>query len=71
MESGADHAGDLDRLGRLMALLQSRAGDDRYVIHVMGDQHYQLEFPNATTRYGPDLESDIYGLLGRSALRVE
>jgi DNA polymerase III subunit alpha len=72
LRSTGDKDRDARRLRRVHGLLLSYPGKDRFAFHVYeAARHYYLEFPNATTGYGPDLHAQIVTMLGEGHLRVE
>ena len=69
--SGDDDA-DQRRLDALMRLLESYPGQDPFYLHIArGDEALRVDFPRRTTRYGPELVTDVRQLLGEDALQVE
>jgi DNA polymerase-3 subunit alpha len=62
---------DRERAGEIYRLLQKRQGMDRFTMFVVNDtSRVQIDFPNATTQYTPDLEQALQAMLGRDAVRV-
>ena len=53
-------------------ILQQRKGSDRFRFNIISDQGcVQLDFPNLTTHYGPDLESVLQETLGENSIHVQ
>jgi DNA polymerase-3 subunit alpha len=66
-----DQEQDKHRLKEIYALLENYKGDDRFSFVVSGPNgKVQLDFPNASTRYCPDLKRALDPLLGSGSLRV-
>lgn len=61
------------RLGQIYDLLQRYPGQDRFSLYVEnGSQgRVQIDFPNDTTGYCPELEQQVQAMLGAGTIRVE
>jgi DNA polymerase-3 subunit alpha len=75
LEISLQCTGDRDRDVQLMRkvyqMLERRPGPDRFLFNIISDQgRVQLDFPNATTRFEPELESVLRTALGDDALYV-
>lgn len=69
---GDDQEGDIRRLGEVHHLLTHHRGSDRFTLYLpRGEGVVQLDFPNATTGYSPELERALIAILGGGSLRVE
>ncbi|HIP96825.1 MAG TPA: DNA polymerase III subunit alpha [Anaerolineae bacterium] len=67
-----DHERDIALLAQVHELLVGYQGDDRFSLHVPnGTRWIQLDFPNDTTRYCPELEAALSRLPGVSDVRVD
>ena len=67
-----DLEADKKRLRRVHATLLRYEGQDRFTIRLLGGPNgdVELDFPNDTTGYCPELERDLVELLGPEAVRV-
>jgi len=68
-------AGNRDRdvglLRRVYQILEQRSGSDRFCFNIISDHGcVQLEFPNVTTHFDPDLAAVLQQTLGEDALHV-
>lgn len=69
---GDDQEVGIRRLGEVHHLLTRHRGSDRFTLYVpRGEEVVQLGFPNATTRYSPELERALITILGEGSIRVE
>ena len=67
-----DHEQDIALLAQVHELLVGYQGEDRFSLHVPnGTRWIQLDFPNDTTRYCPELEAALSRLPGVSEVRVD
>ena len=67
-----DHERDIALLGEVHELLVGYRGEDRFSLYVPnGTRWIQLDFPNDTTRYCPELEAALSGMSGISEVRVD
>ncbi|MBC7251114.1 MAG: DNA polymerase III subunit alpha [Anaerolineae bacterium] len=67
-----DHERDKDLLAQVHELLVSYQGEDRFSLYVPnGTRWIQLDFPNDTTRYCPELEAELSRMPGVSKVQVE
>jgi DNA polymerase-3 subunit alpha len=67
----ADQEQDKRRLREVYSLLESYQGEDRFSFVVAGpDGKVQLDFPNVSTRYCPDLAHRLDRLVGSHAVRI-
>jgi DNA polymerase-3 subunit alpha len=72
MQSTGDGKRDARRMRRVYGILTSYPGKDRFAFHVYESaRRYHLEFPNSTTGYCTDLQSQLERLLGEGKVRVE
>jgi DNA polymerase-3 subunit alpha len=66
-----NHDADMKLLNKAYQILQRRQGADRFYFNVIMDRgRVQLDFPNATTHYEPELENLLKEALGQSAILV-
>ena len=67
-----DGRSDARRIGDAHRLLQSYAGDDRFVFLVTGGSNgnYELAFPNDTTQICDELIARLQNLLGPQAVHL-
>ena len=71
-ERTRDLESDRKLLGQICELLKSYEGQDRYSLHVVSQKGvYQVDFPNYTTKYNPELQRKLSALLGRDALHLD
>jgi len=67
----ADQEQDKRRLREIYSLLESYRGEDRFSFVVAGPNgKVQLDFPNVSTRYCPDLARRLDRLVGSHAVRI-
>lgn len=66
---------DSELLEKVYSILTSYRGKDKFTIYLEYDNGmpcpYILEFPEAQTRYCPELEEELLALLGPGAIKVE
>lgn len=69
---GDDQEADIGRLGEVHHLLARHPGSDRFTLYLHQEEGVvQLDFPNATTGYSPELERALIAILGEGSIRVE
>jgi DNA polymerase-3 subunit alpha len=67
-----DHEQDKNLLAQVHELLVGYEGEDRFSLYVPdGVRSIQLDFPNDTTRYCPELEAALSGMPGISEVWVD
>ncbi|HAL62198.1 MAG TPA: hypothetical protein DCP08_07325, partial [Chloroflexi bacterium] len=67
-----DQEADIRRLGEVHHLLTRHRGSDRFTLYLPREEGVvQLDFPNASTGYSPELERALIAILGGGSLRVE
>ncbi len=67
----ADHARDLELVEQAYRLLQQRPGRDHFAFVVVnGGQQVEIEFPDLTVAYTPELAGSLQKVLGSDALQV-
>jgi len=67
-----DHEHDVQVLRTVYRMLERRPGPDRFLFNIISDKgRVQLDFPNVTTRYEPDLDQALRTALGENALYVQ
>jgi DNA polymerase-3 subunit alpha len=68
-----DQTRDMQLLSEAHRLLTSRRGRDRFMFRVTGGGNgaYEIDFPNHSTSFSPDLVSALEKMLGSGAVRVE
>ncbi len=72
MRAGGDKDREVRRLKRVLGVLRSCPGTDRYALLVFEKGAYFLvEFPNDTTGYSPELHRRLVELVGEENLQVE
>ncbi len=72
LRSSGDKKRDALRMRRVHGLLTSYPGRDRFTFHVYeGARRYDLEFPNDTTGYCPELHAELLDLVGEGNVRAE
>ena len=72
LQSTGDGKRDARRMRRVYGLLTSYPGTDRFAFHVYESaRRYHLEFPNSTTGYCPELQTQLERLLGEGRVRAE
>jgi hypothetical protein len=63
---------DVECLHRVMDILKSYPGQDRVSLIVLGDgEMTNLEMPNITVNYCPDLVGELSDIVGAGNLRLE
>jgi len=71
LHCSGDRDRDVQLLSTIYGVLEGRPGPDRFLFNVVSERgRVQLDFPNATTRFSPDLETVLRETLGDSALTV-
>lgn len=66
-----DQAQDKNRVLQIYKLLQRSHGRDRFTFYVVnGRQRVQIDFPNATTGFTPELSQSLTTMLGQDSLQV-
>jgi len=71
LERTGDQRRDIERAGQVYSLLQRYQGRDRFTLYVVnGHSRVQIDFPNATTAFTPDLAQSLIAMLGRDAVQV-
>jgi len=69
---GDDQEADIRRLGKVHHLLTRHRGWDRFTLYLPREEGVvELDFPNATTAYSPELERALIAILGEGSIRVE
>ena len=72
LRSGGDRQRDVRRMRRVIGMLTSYPGRDRFALRIFENgRHFLLEFPNDTTGLNPDLLRDLKALIGDDNVRVE
>jgi DNA polymerase-3 subunit alpha len=72
LRSGGDRQRDVRRMRRVIGMLTSYPGRDRFALRIFENgRHFLLEFPNDTTGLNPDLLRDLKTLVGDDNVRVE
>jgi len=67
-----DHDRDRQMIRKAYQMLEQRPGPDRFLFNIISDKgRVQLDFPNATTRYEPELDKALRTALGENALYVQ
>jgi len=62
---------DVHLLQQAYNILTKQVGPDRFFFNVISDHGcVQLDFPNATTRFDPEIDGMLHGLLGNDAVHV-
>jgi len=62
---------DVHLLRKVYEMLEQRPGSDRFCFNIISDQgRVQLDFPNVTTHFEPELEDILKATLGENALHV-
>jgi len=63
---------DIQLLRKVYQILEEHPGPDRFRFNIISEQgRVQLEFPNATTHFVPELEAQLKEALGENALYVQ
>ena len=61
---------DIERLRKIIDTLKNYPGEDEISLKMInGDEITNLEMPNMTVRYCPDLENELSNILDRNSLR--
>ena len=67
-----DQEQDIRLLGQIYDLLQQYPGEDRFSLYVRNGKHrVQLDFPNSTTGYCPELHQALSALVGPEHIQVD
>jgi DNA polymerase-3 subunit alpha len=67
-----DHDRDMQMMREAYQMLEQRPGPDRFLFNIISDEgRVQLDFPNVTTRYEPELDKALRTALGENALYVQ
>lgn len=63
----------MEKLRQIHSLLTEREGQDHFIIRVVGgaDGAVELEFPNQTTGYCPELVEALEEILGEKTVQLE
>ncbi len=71
LHCSGNHDRDMCLLRKVYGILEQRPGADRFRFNIISDQgRVQLDFPNVTTQFEPELESLLRETLGENALLV-
>jgi len=64
---------DVQKLRQVHGLLSENQGQDRFIIRLVGGENgsVELEFPNETTRYCPELARELTAIVGTEAVWLE
>ena len=63
---------DVRRINRLLGLLRSNPGKDRFALMIFEQGHrYLMEFPNDTTGFTPEIMHKLSELVGSENLQIE
>jgi hypothetical protein len=72
LHCSGDRDHDVQLMKRVYQMLEQRPGPDRFLFNIISDKgSVQLDFPNATTRFEPELENVLRAALGDDALYVQ
>ncbi len=72
LRCSGDHDQDRQMMRRVYRMLEQRPGPDRFLFNIISDKgRVQLDFPNVTTRYEPELDEALRTALGENALYVQ
>ncbi|TLN23548.1 DNA polymerase III subunit alpha, partial [bacterium] len=72
LRAGGDRLRDVRRMRRVIGLLTSCPGRDKFALRIFENgRHFLLEFPNDTTGLNSDLLRDLKALVGEDNVRVE
>ena len=62
---------DVKLMSQAYGLLQQHPGSDRFCLNIVSEHgQVQLDFPNITTHFEPEVETLLKGLLGENAVQV-
>jgi DNA polymerase III subunit alpha len=71
LHSSGNRDRDVQLLAKVYELLEQRPGSDRFHLTIVSNHgRVQLDFPNATTHYAPELEKQLRDMLGERAFEV-
>jgi DNA polymerase-3 subunit alpha len=71
LQRTGDQQHDRQRVQRIYDMLQVQHGQDHFTfIVVSGQSRVEIDFPNATTAFTPDLARSLRAMLGQDAVRV-
>ena len=66
-----DQARDTQRVRQVYDLLTGRPGSETFTFFLEDSrQRVQIDFPNASVAYSPDLAQSLMAMLGRDAVQV-
>jgi DNA polymerase-3 subunit alpha len=72
LHCSGDREQDVLLMKKVYQILEQRPGPDRFLFNIISDKgRVQLDFPNATTRFEPELENVLRAALGDDALYVQ
>jgi len=62
---------DFQRIERIQEVISRYAGDDPYMLTILGDgKRIHLKFPGGTTRVCAELQNDLQNVLGAGSIRI-
>jgi hypothetical protein len=71
LRSTGERKQDTRRMRHIHGLLSSDPGGDQFAFQVYeADRHYDLKFPNSTTRYSLELHTKLVQLVGEDCVKV-
>ena len=72
LRCSGDHDQDRQMMRKVYRMLEQRPGPDRFLLNIINDKGcVQLDFPNVTTHYEPELDNALRTMLGENALYVQ
>jgi DNA polymerase-3 subunit alpha len=72
MRASGDKDKDVRKINRLLGLLRSTPGKDRFALMIFERGHrFLMEFPNDTTGFNPEILRKLGELVGPENLQVE
>jgi hypothetical protein len=72
LRSTGDKKRDTLRMRRVYGLLTTYHGVDRFAVFIFeGSRRYHLEFPNDTTGFCPELDTQLRDLVGEANVQIE
>ncbi len=72
LRSGGDRQRDVRRMRRVLGVLTSCPGRDKFALRIFENgKHFLLEFPNDTTGLSPNLLRELNAIVGEDNVRVE
>jgi DNA polymerase-3 subunit alpha len=72
LHCSGDRDHDVQLMKKVYQMLEQRPGPDRFLFNIISDKgRVQLDFPNVTTRFEPELENVLHAALGDDALYVQ